>query len=209
MITMNVKISRDLDKILNELPMLVQFKCVDSAARKMIPPIVRATQAVVQPDSASSTGTQRWSQDAVPPKQKWSASAKQKYDTGPSAPHVVGRYWKNARGGIVYIGMNAMGKGPGKKMHFRIPVVKRSRTLYYWGKPGQIISQRSRYGQIITYTRGSPKKPGSTEAEKAAGSKLPIERAYYLKRAYERAFHQAMSLFKNEFYKKAKGLHFG
>lgn len=210
MITMKIKVDEALTRALNDLPAQVQYKCLDPAARKMASPIVRASQAVVQPDSSSTSGTQRWARKpGIAPKEKWSKSVRDKFDTGPSAKHVVSKYWKTQRGGILYVGMKATGDGEGKKMHFRLPVLKKNRTLYYWGKPGQIITQKTRNQRVITYTRGAPKKKTGDGPVIPAGSKIDLERAHFLKRAYQHGFNQAFSLFKTEFYKKAKELRLG
>lgn len=209
MITFKIKVNDAFMQALKDLPFQVQHKCIDPAARKMALPIVRATQAVTQPDSSATSGTQRWSRDDIAPKEKWSKSAREKYDKGPSAPHVVSKYWKSQRGGILFIGMDAMGKGLGKKMHFRLPVERKERTLYYWGKPGQVITQRTRGGRTITYVRGSPKRKTGDGPVISAGSTIRLEPVHFLKKGLGRAYRQAYSMFEKEFYKKAKELRLG
>lgn len=210
MITFKIKMNEAFTRALNELPFQVQHKCIDPAARKMALPIVRATQSVTQPDSSSTSGTQRWSEDkSVPPKDKWSKNVSDKFDTGPSAKHVVSRYWKSSRGGILYVGMDAMGARLGLKMHFRLPVEKRKRLLYYWGKPGQMITQGTRGGRTITYVRGSPKKKSGDGPKIAAGGTIDLEPVHFLKKGLGRAYRQAYSMFEQEFYKKAKELRLG
>ena len=212
MISMKVKVDAALTKALNDLPFQVQFKCIDPAARKMAQPIVRVAKTD-PPDSRSTTGTQRWARDpSIPPQDKWSASAEKKYNTGPSGQHVISKYWKASRGGILYIGMQASKQALGKKMHFRIPILKKRRVVFYWGRPGQVITQTAgRNKAVITYTRGAGKtKPKANQAPAiTAGSTIPLERRFFIKTAYERAFHSAMGIFKNEFYKQAKGLTLG
>lgn len=210
MITMKIKIDAALTKALNELPFQVQFKCIDPAARKMAQPIVR-TAKTDPPSSRSTTGTQRWSEDESAPRTKWSASARQKYQKHDSGQHVISKYWKASRGGILFIGMQASGDQMGKKMHFRLPVKKKERKLYYWGRPGQIITQQAgRNRTTITYTRGEGKRKKERRGEYIhPGSTIKLERRHFLKRAYERSFHSAMGIFKSEFQKKAKELRLG
>lgn len=208
MIQFKIKVDAALTKALNDLPFQVQYKCIDPAARKMAHPIVR-TAKTDPPSSRSTTGTQRWAQDKSAPRTKWSQSARAKYEKDDSGKHVISKFRKYSRGGILYIGMQASGGQMGKKMHFRLPVTKGERKLYYWGRPGQIIRQKAGK-RMITYTRGQSKRPVQRTAEYIQpGSAIKLERRHFLKRAYERSFHQAMGVFKTEFYKKAKELTLG
>jgi hypothetical protein len=209
MIQFKIKVDQALTKALNDLPLQVQFKCIDPAARKMAHPIVRASK-INPPSSRSLSGTQRWSSDTtVSPRSKWSRSARAKYEKDDSGQHVISKYWKHSRGGILYIGMQATEAGMGRKMHFRLPVTKGERKLYYWGRPGQIITQRAGK-RTITYTRGQNTQAEDREGRyMRPGSSVPLERKHFLKRAYERSYNQALGIFKNEFYKQAKGLTLG
>jgi hypothetical protein len=202
MINMKVQISDAIMKELVNLPFAVQFKCIDPAVKKMAAPIIRATKGDY-PDSSSPTGTQRWSKDNVPPQNKWSASARRKFDTGPSGKHVISKFMKSDRGGILYIGMQADGDQLGKKMHFRLPVLKKRRIVYYWGRPGQVITQRTR-NATITYVRKA-----TTQSKVAPGSTIELEKDHFLERALNRAYTSAVGIFETEFVKQAKELKLG
>ena len=213
MIQFKINFDNKILKAIGDLPYQVQYKCIDPAARKMAHPIVR--QAKLDPPSSRSlNGTQRWAQDkSVAPRDKWSQSARKRYETYDSGQYVISKYRKYSRGGILYIGMHATEHGMGRKMHFRLPVTKGERKLYYWGRPGQIITQQSgRSKQTVTYTRGQSKRAMKRERNSRyiqPGSTIKLERAHFLKRAYQRSFNQAMGIFQAEFYKQAEGLTLG
>ena len=110
---------------------------------------------------------------------------------------------KSSRGGILYIGMQAVGEELGRKMHFRLPVLKKKRTVYYWGKPGQVITQRTR-NATITYIRGESKN-----SQIPAGGSIELEKDHFLERALNRAYTSAVGIFETEFVKQAKELKLG
>jgi len=200
MIDMKVTVNQSVIDALERLPMQVLFKCVDPAAKKMAPPIIAAaTMDPDAPDSSKTSGTQRWANPASAPRDRWSSSARAKYDTGPSHKHMTHRFWKTNRGGILYVGMKATQTGLGKKMHFRLPTVKKSRVVYYWGKPGQVIMSLGR-----TYIRGDAKN-----AKLTPGSKLPLEEQFFIRRAMKRQYATAYQLFESELFKRAKELRLG
>lgn len=213
MIQFKMKFDDRILKAIGDLPYQIQYKCIDPAARRMAQPIVR--QAKLDPPSSRSlSGTQRWAQDkSVAPRDKWSKSARETYKKYDSGQHVVSKYRKYSRGGILYIGMQATKQGMGRKMHFRLPVEKKKRILFYWGKPGQIITQQAgRSKQTITYTRGQSKRQAKREKNSRyiqPGSTIKLERAHFLKRAYQKTFNQSLGIFQAEFYKQAGGLTLG
>lgn len=176
MITMKVNVDEAMLKALEVLPLQIQLKCIDPASKKMAKPIAELGKRLA-PDSREPKPGQ-----AYGPQFKWSASARARYNTGPSGQHVIHRYWKSDRGGILFIGMKSDGRGEGKKMHFRVPINRRQRRQMFWGRPAE------------NYNRPSH---------------VRLEEDWFLMRALRQAWGQSMMAFRSEFDKRVKEVKLG
>jgi len=186
-IQMTIKFDDEILNTLERLPHTLQYKCIDPAARKMAKPIIARAEEL-GPDSSKQTPYAA-AKGLPPSKERWLPSAKSKYDTGPSRLHVVSKYWKAMWGGILFIGMDASDSHLGRKMHFRLPVIKRQRRQIFWGRPAETYGQQYGPGKFPAYVQ--------------------LEEPHFLQRALDERYGEALTIFKKEFYKNVEATNFG
>lgn len=176
MITMKVNVDEAMLKALEGLPLQIQLKCIDPASKKMARPIIELGKQLA-PDSRDPKPGK-----GIGPQYKWGPAARKRFNTGPSGQHIISRYKKYDRGGLLYIGMKAEGDGLGKKMHFRIPILQGQRRQVFWERPAE--------------NYGYP-------------SHVRLEKDWFLMRAQKQAWGQAMMAFRSEFDKRVKEVKLG
>jgi hypothetical protein len=168
MIKMKITLDPELERMVDGLPTTIVNKCVRPAAKAM-GNIIIAHAKGISPSSRRDGSREKWSRSA---KARW-----EKYDSG---QRLISNFWTTSRGGILFVGMEYP---QGNKMHFRLPMVKKTRRQFFWGVPAQ-----------------------NYEGHKA---EVPLEDDNFLVRAERETRSAAASVFKTVFIQKFKELDLG
>ena len=130
---MEIKITLDqkaLD-LIDQIPIMIRYKCVDQALKAMAKPIVERAKAIA-PSSRKSGSRKKWGKNKT---KHFDPAAWAQDDSG---KHISSKVKRTQRGGILFVGAT---HPRGNKQQFLTPKAEQ-KIQYFWGKPGQIITRR-------------------------------------------------------------------